>query len=687
MTILKHVFVNKPKGAQYNLPEYHVPADRIMENYYTLEDALGQGKILGSNCTNNGSTDTETRLLCKTAYGIGNLVVAGDVVWIWEDGTDNVWRVVVDDKWATDELRFGYRGANDHDQVAGTLKTSGYDQTAFHNSLVMARQPFPNVAIGADLATLGPNKPTGDDLEVSPSDSTKVSTQVAENKTRLGNIADGDGLLDGIITPDMLNAPAFKTEAHENIIWGYFGVDNDLDGVVNGWKAYNSPSLLELVDTPIKIGPKSQKVVATQAGDGIEAEVIKPHLTADFAGEPLGFAVLVYATEADSVKVEVADNNGATASDAGGTAETWDWFGVVHMCHTTLTSLKFRAYATKATTFYISVAAVKPGKVQPRYTSNIGETVANILNQVDLSNWILNSYFEEWSAGTPGTFDKLPDWWQTDGAGVTMPTEITDELATWVFGGRSCKMKLAIGEGIYYDMPGSDYQNFYGDNVYLGAFFRGVSGDGTVRMTLDDGVNTDYVDYSFSGEQTEWKRPDVRMGIATNADKIRIKIHRIDANPGDIEVLIDAVMLSRIYDFAMAPQYVPQSHYSLMHWNFYISTVPVGGTDLMIHQGGAAEDVFPVGIVAYVHKIRVHEGTAQAASTTDTFRVLNDGAPTGLSLALTGAVQDGAAHYCGTGITFDEDDRLAVDAEATDPGTPTPGQNVGGYVEAYVLNK
>ncbi len=302
-----------------------------------------------------------------------------------------------------------------------------------------------------------------------------------------------------------------------------------------------------------------------------------------------------------------------------------------------------------------------------------------MLNETDLSNWFLNSYFDEWT-------NDWPDWWRTDAAGVTQPTNITYDLADWIYGGRACKMELALGEGIYYDMPGNDCDNFFGDNVYLGIHFKGVSGKGTVRFTLDDGVNTKSVDYTFDGAQTEWKRPDVRMKIDPNVTRIRAIIKCVATGGGNIEVLADAIMFSRIYDFPMAPQFVPQSHYTLIPIYFYISQPNVGGPVLMNHQGGAAADVFPVSVDTYIHKIRIFEGTAQGPTTTDTFRVLLNGNPTSLTAALTGGTQAGAAHYA-PGITFAEGDRLAVDAEATDPTTPTPGQTVGACVEGYVFNK
>ncbi len=652
--IFKWVFENIAPGETD--PEKRVDADRVMDNYRDLRDAVAVVEARGANAAdgnrNGQSTPTQCNLTLKTANGQTGLLALGDYVQVW-DGASK-WYLT--NTLADDELSFSDA------ELAEGEGPADYSAPAFIAALIIDVAKFRAKAGKDDLILAGdhPDKLTGDHIQVGGGDVSALGPTVAALGERVDvSLDEGGNIKPEAVANETMAKAAFLEEGFQNIIWGQFDADFDNDGLANEWFKFNTPTC-EMDAAVRKVGARSQKVVASQPADGIYALPFAPHAPADYLGDYVAFAAWVRAGEDDAVVLEVYDGVRTTTRAAGGTAGAWERLGVEHQVDGAATTLAFRVYANRATTFHVDGAMAKRGRFHAGYAANDVEVMRTFMAAEDFANWAWNGDLDAWSNGA----DALPDFWQTGGE-VNAPTAVARETTTYMFGVAALRLTLGLGEGAFYDVP--NWRDFLGADVYAAAYFRGVAGANEIRWKIDDGVTSAYVD--FVPDAAEWQRPGRAFRVSPTATRLRLTIANNDG--GSVEFIVDGVTLTRgQFPLAFAPAALP----NLLRWDFARAGAVTSG--LMSHEG-AALDVFAVPCDCVVHKIFAYEGTAPSAGA-DIFAVTNDGAPTALAASVAAGQHAASAHVP---VSFAAGERLQVTAT---PGSG-PGADAGVVVEGYRL--
>jgi len=650
--IFQWVFENIAPG-EVN-PEKRVDADRVMDNFRDLRDAVAGVEARGANAEDGNSrglsTASQCNLTLKTANGQTGLLDLGDAVQI--RGGSAKW--YLENTLANDELSFSDA------ELAEGEGPADYADPAFIASLVMDIAKFrPKVGKG-ELILTGDHadKLTGDDLETGAADPTPLGGKLVALEDRVATSLDESGALRAeAVDNDKLARAVFLGEDFQNVIWGQFDADFDNDGLANQWLKFNTPAC-ELDDAVRKIGARSQKVVASQPQDGICTYPFPPVSHADFPGDYVSFTAWVYAAVADSVVLEVFDGVKTTTAAPGGVAGAWVRLGVEHQVDGAAFTLVFRVYANQAATFHVDGAMAKRGRLRHAYAANAVELMRTFMMGEDYANAVLNGDFAEWTNGD----GELPDFWRT-GGDLDPPTAVARETAIYLFGASALRLTLGLGEGVFHDV--AEYREYASQDVYVSAFFRGAAGSSRVRLVIDDGVAAEYTD--FTPAAGVWQRPGRPFRVDANATRLRVSI--VNADAGAPEFICDGVMLVRgQFPIAFRRASLPRP----FRWDFARPGAVASG--LMYHEG-ANLDVFAVPADCVVHKILAYEGTAPGDGP-DTFTVTRDGVATGLAAEVQTGAHAGMAH---APVVFAKGERLQVSAA---PGA-SPGSNAGVVVEGY----
>ncbi len=652
--IFKWVFANIAPGETD--AEKRVDADRIMDNFYDVRDMVAPVEARGANAedgnANGNSTASQCNLTLRTANGEAGLLELGDFVQVY-DGA-NKW--YLQNNLADDELSF-----SDADLAEGA-GPSDYAAPAFLASLVIDIVKFrPKIGKG-DIILSGSHadKLTGDDIEAAADDATALGAKLGALQSRVDVALDEAGAIkDEAVDNATLAKAALLAESFENIIWGQFDADFDNDGLANGWLKFNTPTC-EMDEGVRKIGSRSQKVVASQPQDGVYARPYAYNY-ADYLGDYVAFSAWVFAGADDSVVLEIHDGVSTTTAPAGGVAGTWVRLGLEHQVDGAASDLQFRIYADGAATFYVDGAMAKRGRLHPGYVANGVETMRTFMVGEDYANWVLNGDFREWTNGTTS----VPDFWQTGVAGFNSPTAVSRDTTNYMFGDAAMKLTLALGEGVFYEVP--NYVDFRGQVVYVSGYFLGLAGANEIRLELDDGVSPQYID--FAPDAGEMRRPGFAFVVDAAAAMLRVSISNQDG--GSVEFVAEGLMLAR----GMFPLAFKQAaHPSPLRWDFALPGPTVLG--LMFHEG-ANLDVFPVPCDCVIHKVLAYEAGAPGAGP-DTFTVTQNGVATALAAAVATGQQTAMAHNL---VPFAKGDRLQV----TVMTSAMPGSDAGVAVEGYRL--
>jgi len=649
--IFKWVFRNIAPGEQD--PEKRVDAERIMDNYYDARNLVAVVEARGADAADGNSqglsTTTRCNLTLRTARGEPGLIDAGDFVQI-TDGT-NQW--YLRSALPADELSF-----DDGDLAAGA-GPEDYAAPAFIAALIVNVAKLRPKVGRNDLILTGshPDKLTGADVEADDDDPTPLGKKVGDVKTRVDTSLDGEGRLKtSAVGETTFAADALLGESFENILWGQFDADFDRDGVANGWRKYNTPTCA--LDAGVyRLGDRSQKIVASQPWDGIVAD---PDLYTygDYRGDYVAFSAWVYAAADDSVVLEIADGATTTTGRAGGTAGAWVRLGLEHAVAGAATTLEFRVYADRATTFYVDGAMAKRGRLHPGYAANQQELLRSAMAGEDNANWVLNSDFRGWSNGD----DAFPDFWGT-GEPFTAPAAVSRDPSHYLFGDAALRLTLGLGQGVFTYLP--LVADFRGQLVCASAYILGLSEGGTVRLELADGVNVSYLDVTL--DAVSFQRPCLTLRVAPAATMVRLALSNQDA--GTVELVVDGVMVGR---GGFAAAYKPCAHATPLRWDFAQPGAVASG--FLFHEGTNL-DIFAVSTDCVIHRIVAYEGTAPSSSY-DHFAVTKNGAATALSARLASGQQLASAHVV---VAFARGDRIQVAA------TPSagPGADAGVVVEGY----
>jgi len=635
-----------------------------------IERGIGLKLAHGDDAVDAGSGFNQTVITVKSDNARTGVVQAGDMVLVRDSGGTGWWYIPAVS--ADNIVSFNDLGPGTDGWLVRGLRPFDYSAAGFIDALHIIIFPQGSFYIPKYLIDFTDGEPGAvqtDDL-VRPGG---VVLEAFLNAIELAFNAAHDAItgahLPNVIDNANLDPETLLLEGDENIIAGRFEYDDDDDGLANGWLLYNTPTLVSLGVADHRIGALAQQIITGQPQDGIYTEPDYPHTYEDFLDDDVSFGIYVAATEADTVVLEVFDGVGTTTRAAGGTVGATVPLAVTHHVAPGATCLRFRVWGNKpvpGTTFRVDGAKACRGRLQKGYTSCIGEVVYDISSHLDYEDGILNGDFTDWTNTTNPAAAAPPDWWIN---GANPPANITRDAVNFLYGVYGYQMTLNLNQSVIYNFLNPlDYR---GQDCYLTGRYLGIAGVNRPSITIDDGVapTTTTILPVVGG----WKRFVIPYHVDATAAVLSLEIANLDA--GVIQFVIDGLMWTR----GIVPaEFKPASAPKVFSWDFN-HTGAIAGTNMSLN-GTLLEAVIKNRLI--VHKLYVYNNTAPGMGSIDTYDVMLNGAPSGLSLNMAGVAVDGAVHLP-AGVLYVPSDRLQV--LMTPDGMGSAAANISASVEGFRL--
>ncbi|MGQ9707010.1 MAG: carbohydrate binding domain-containing protein [bacterium] len=361
--IFKWIFQKISPGEQN--PEKRVDADRIMDNFNTLANSISvvcaRGEFAKDGNSNGISTSHQCNLTLYTDKGIGGLLDNSDWVEI-SDGI-NVWQKKTSDEPTTnkdDELSFSN---------VNLIKGNGpldYSDPNFISSLIitMRKSENPDMVRASRVQLQGKNCLCGEVIPRTEEDSTSIEESLASVITNFNVQHNEDGShKEGVLLSSNLDSDCFSDEGFSNLIDGSFEFDPDGDGCAYPWSKYNEPSLA-LTTSTVFVGNYSQKITATQEGDGIELAIDDIR---HIKGRKITVSAWAY-YESSQVVIEVNDGFSTFQSEPFGVSNEWEKGVLTCTVSPNAENINIRIYLTSSGISYIDAVQITVGSHDLFYT-------------------------------------------------------------------------------------------------------------------------------------------------------------------------------------------------------------------------------------------------------------------------------------------------------------------------------
>jgi hypothetical protein len=536
--ILPYTFQNIAPGEQD--PQKRVDADRIMANYNAITSVIAVVEASGEFAQDGNSNGISTQSQCNLTIYTGDskigLLDVGDIVVI-SDG-DNVWQKTTDEQPTTqfnDEISF-----SDDNLITGE-GVDNYSSPDFIEGLLFTiRKPgFADLVMSDRILFGGEKGVSGTAIPRSPASEETVQESLTNLESGLTEEHNEDGShKDGTFSSNHLKYDGFVEELFANLIDGSFENDANGDGVAEPWSPYNEPDL-SLSSEEVYQGDYSQKVIATQSGDGIETTLDDISI---LKGMKITVNLFAYTTDA-GVVIEVDDGISTTQSSAMGSSGEWV------SCHLTVdidqeaTEVSIRIYADDADIQYYDACVVSVGRLTKTYSSNTTRVVSDVLEETSPVNLIFGL-----NSGTNQVEEGLiqPDGWELteDIPALSQPVDTINPV-----NGENCwELKLFNNEGVIQHLSEAIVKGLGGVEVCLSLYIRKVSDSiDPLKITLesDQGVVVE-TDVSMDKlPENDWRRVYISGIPDPTAGALFLKIANMAGTSDFVHCYLDGLMLHK----------------------------------------------------------------------------------------------------------------------------------------------
>lgn len=649
-----------------------------------LSDFPGVKYIRGALCADKASNAVHTEIWLQAANALGattgnrEVCDAGCTVRIYYNGT-HMWTTTAQVVGADVFISFADVDCDSH-AVPGI---ADYSAGAFIAALHIHIDTYPSgpPLIAAPQLLASATAPNGVNSDTIPRGAAapagSIEEGLADAEADLYSVvAPGGGLLGDVVTDAQLDLDAHVYDSDENLFYGRMEEDDNRDGIVNNWYQFGAGATFTLDNTHVETGAYAQRVQAPGPGQGIYGIPSWPHLQTDFKGMSVTVKVRVWTTNANGIYVELWDGvappvTSPASGDAGGLAG----FSTITLRQdrdAAATNFVVRIYSVAANDFWIDSVKVSLGVTSKAVSLNPWGVTYDIVKQGTADNWFPNGDFKDWTNLWGGAAGAPPDEWAiTAGAPV-----IAQNAVTYLFGQYSMDVTTVIGDAIQIATVNPlDFVFPAGmgrQTCCISFYYRGVAGNPVLQVTVGDGViNPVYTIYPVVGV---WQR--FIAFIEVQAASITQYLNITEMNIPGGNFLIDGVKFNRgivPYAFETSRVLQPQT------WDFVNAGAAPAFPQNMTFHGSLLEAV--VKSDTYVHRLMVNSVAAPGGIVIDTYDVLQNGVPVGITATVNGAATTGATHVPG-GFLYNQGDLLQV---LFTPGAGTAAANMSCAVEAYKI--
>jgi hypothetical protein len=535
--IFKWIFQNITPG-EVN-PEKRVDADRIMDNFYTLSDSISiasaRGEFAKDGNSNGVSTQNQCNLSLLTDKGVDGLLNVGDFVEV-SDGI-NIWQKRTFDQPSTnkdDELSF-----SDLNLIKGG-GPDDYSNPDFISSLLITirKGNTPDIVQAERIQLKGKGCLSGEKILRSEESETSLDEALSGVITNFYLQHNEDGThKEAVLLSENLDADCFSDEGFANIIDGSFEYDPDGDGCAYPWSRYNEPDL-SIVTSPVYEGSYSQKIVATQDGDGIELTIIDiKHLW----GKKITVSARAYC-ESAQVVIEVYDGTNTYQSEPFGTMGEWDKGILTCAISQNAINVKVRIYLVSAGTSYIDAVQITTGSHDIAFTPSPEVYVRDKISEVSPLNFIMG--FERWTGYQDALFN-LPDGWMPANSQPDVLRRYSNLSAIGIY---SCEIQARNNQGIIQNIP-VEFINQLKDNPLGFSIHMSKlddSGDDPVKIGIYSGeipIATTQILTSVIPVGS-FRQFSIFGEVPHNAEEISVRIENMAGTQENFHILADGVMLT-----------------------------------------------------------------------------------------------------------------------------------------------
>ena len=535
--IFKWVFQNITPGEAN--PEKRVDADRIMDNFNTIASSISvvsaKGEFARDGNSNGISTQNQCNLTLLTDKGVGSLLDVGDWVEI-SDGT-NVWQKKTEDTPSTnkdDEISF-----SDLNLVKGE-GPDNYSNPNFISLLLITirKTKNPDIVRADRILLKGQGCLSADKIPRSEESEISIEKSLSDVITDFYIQHNEDGThKEKVLLSGNLDTDCFSDEGFTNLIDGSFEFDPNGDGCAYPWSPYNEPDL-SIATSPVYEGSYSEKITATQEGDGIELTIddVK-HLR----GKKMTVSAWAY-YESAQARIEVYDGTNTYQSEPFGTSGVWEKGILTCTISQNALNIKVRIYLTGAGTSYIDAVQITVGSHDIAFSNSPDVFVRKGFSETSPLNLVMG--FERWT-GYQNALVNLPDGWIPANSQPDILRRYSDISAV---GQYSCEMKARNNQGIIQSIPIEYVSQLKENYLCLSLYISKLddSGDDQVKI----GIYSGEICLSSTQISTEvipigsFRQFSIFGEVPPNAEEINVRIENMAGTQENFHLLFDGVMLT-----------------------------------------------------------------------------------------------------------------------------------------------